>query len=243
MPPRLLRPNLRYRCYRVATPFSAHVTIVTLEGEDREGYCFSAGSACRETRAASWEKAFLEAVQGRHYVRYLKAAGGGPGEVPTDFAGHAAWYSHHPEQLAYTVLHHPTPAVADAEADGAESFAALAERLGSERPVLFRNLTPPALAAEGLGWAARGAGAGGGGGGRQGGPWSTWPPLPCSSHRLRCPTSWAPQYLTARTVSWNSNRGASEPLGIFDIARTLSSPRHFITLAPQAAHCVSKYRL
>jgi ribosomal protein S12 methylthiotransferase accessory factor len=152
MPARLLRPNLRYRCYRVATPFSAHVTIVTLEGEDREGYCFSAGSACRETRAASWEKAFLEAVQGRHYVRYLKAAGGGPRDVPTDFAGHAAWYSHHPEQLAYTVLHHPTPAVADAEDDVAESFAALAERLGSERPVLYRHLTPPALGAEGLGW-------------------------------------------------------------------------------------------
>src|SRR5262249_38782823 len=45
---RLLRPNLRYRCYRVASPFSAHVTVATAEGEDRGGYCFGAGSACRE---------------------------------------------------------------------------------------------------------------------------------------------------------------------------------------------------
>src|SRR5262249_412566 len=58
---RLLRPNLRYRCYRVVSPFSAHVTLVTLEGPDREGYCFSAGSACRETRAESWNKSLLEA--------------------------------------------------------------------------------------------------------------------------------------------------------------------------------------
>src|SRR3954462_14448699 len=48
--PRLLRPNLRYRFYRIDTPFSAHVTVVTLEGKDRVGYCYSAGSACRETR-------------------------------------------------------------------------------------------------------------------------------------------------------------------------------------------------
>ena len=47
---RLRRPNLRYRFFRVASPYSAHVTLVTLEGEDREGYCFSAGSACRETQ-------------------------------------------------------------------------------------------------------------------------------------------------------------------------------------------------
>src|SRR5207248_1896929 len=37
---RLVRPNLRYRCLRIGSPFSDHVTIVSLEGEDREGYCF-----------------------------------------------------------------------------------------------------------------------------------------------------------------------------------------------------------
>ncbi len=71
--PALARANLTYRGYRVASPYSAHVTMVTIEGEDREGPCFSIGSACRETRAASLDKATLEAVQGRHYVRYLRA--------------------------------------------------------------------------------------------------------------------------------------------------------------------------
>src|SRR5262249_51844022 len=108
LPPRLLRPNLRYRFYRVRSPFSSHVTMVTLEGEDREGYCFSIGSACRETRAASWQKAILEAVQGRHYVRYLKPllASRPLDELqsPGDFAGHAAYYSIFPEKLAGTVL-------------------------------------------------------------------------------------------------------------------------------------------
>src|SRR6185437_15109107 len=106
LPERLLRPNLLYRCYRIASPFSSHVTIVTLEGEDHEGFCFSAGSACRETRAASWQKAFLEAVQGRHFVRYLQARGEEhmEGEMPIDFAGHALYYSLHAEQLRTTVL-------------------------------------------------------------------------------------------------------------------------------------------
>ena len=36
--------------------------MVTVEGEDREGFCHSIGSACRETRRASWNKAALEAV-------------------------------------------------------------------------------------------------------------------------------------------------------------------------------------
>src|SRR5208282_537839 len=70
---RLLRPNLRYRFYRVRSPYSEHVTLVSLAGEDLEGFCFSTGSACRETRKGSWLKAILEAVQGRAYVRYLKA--------------------------------------------------------------------------------------------------------------------------------------------------------------------------
>jgi ribosomal protein S12 methylthiotransferase accessory factor len=152
MGPRLRRPNLRYRCYRIRTPLSAHVTLVSLEGEDREDFCFSVGSACRQTRAASWEKSLLEAVQGRHYVRYLKGSGAGQGGSPTDFGAHAVYYSYHPAELARTVLHHPAAAAPDAEETLKEGVAELAERLGPERPVLFRNLTPPALAVERLPW-------------------------------------------------------------------------------------------
>jgi ribosomal protein S12 methylthiotransferase accessory factor len=152
LPPRLRRPNLSYRCYRIRTPLSAHVCVVSLEGEDREGYVFSIGSACRETRTASWEKALLEAVQGRHYVRYLKAAGAGQGGPPADFAAHAVYYSYHPDELARTVLDHAMPAGPDAEEATVEALPQLAERLGKDRPVLFRNLTPPALAIEDLGW-------------------------------------------------------------------------------------------
>jgi ribosomal protein S12 methylthiotransferase accessory factor len=154
LPARLRRPNLRYRCYRVASPFSSHVTLVTLEGQDWEGPCFSAGSACRETRAASWRKALLEAVQGRQYVRYLKgtlSASGPPEGPPADFAAHAVYYSLHPEELARTPLGSAGGATSEGEGT-AEAVAELAERLGPLRPILFRHLTPPPLAAERLGW-------------------------------------------------------------------------------------------
>jgi ribosomal protein S12 methylthiotransferase accessory factor len=151
---RLLRPNLRYRFYRVDSPYSAHVTIVTLEGEDREGFCFSAGSACRETRAASWLKSIVEAVQGRHYVRRLKAERPEQGvdrterRPPASFAEHAVYYSVHPEELAGTVLHRADGRKSDGAGDAGrrEDLARLIERLGPEHPVLFRNLTPPAVA-------------------------------------------------------------------------------------------------
>jgi ribosomal protein S12 methylthiotransferase accessory factor len=149
---RLLRPNLRYRFYWVASPFSAHVTIVTLEGEDREGFCFSIGSACRETRQQSWLKSILEAVQGRHYVRYLKEDR--PSVAATefhDFPDHALYYSFHPEQLARTVLHKARPRETDGD-PGPEDMASLVDRLGMDRPVLFRLLTPPAIAAEIKDW-------------------------------------------------------------------------------------------
>jgi ribosomal protein S12 methylthiotransferase accessory factor len=155
LPPRLRRPNLRYRCYRVVTPFSGHVALVTVEGEDREGFCFSAGSACRATRAAGWEKAVLEAIQGRYYVRYLKARLAAERrliDLPADFAEHAVYYSLYPERRDLTVLNRAAAPVSDREDTCVEGWEALAERLGTERPVLFRHLTPPPLAAEGLGW-------------------------------------------------------------------------------------------
>jgi ribosomal protein S12 methylthiotransferase accessory factor len=155
VPPRLCRPNLRYRCYRIATPLAAHVTAVTLEGEDRAGWCFSAGAACRETRAASWLKSLLEAVQGRHYVRYLLDRNRREGrtlDIPESFADHALYYSVHRERLTEAVLGRVRPAGADVESDRVEGTAELAERLGPDRPVLFRNLTPPGIAMEQLGW-------------------------------------------------------------------------------------------
>jgi thiazole/oxazole-forming peptide maturase SagD family component len=150
---RLERPNLRYRFYRVATPFAGNVTLVTVEGEDEEGCCFAAGSACRETRAASWSKSLLEAVQGRHYVRRLKGeflAEPRSLDVPASFADHALFYSVYPERLASTVLGRPIQPTRDERSE--EGFAELTDRLGAERPVLFRLLTPPGVAAERLGW-------------------------------------------------------------------------------------------
>ncbi|MFO0846555.1 MAG: hypothetical protein U0797_30000 [Gemmataceae bacterium] len=91
-PGEVARPNLGYRAYRVVDPFSDHVMLVTLSGEDREGWCFSVGTACRETARARLRKSpALEAIHGRFYVRHLKprtAAG-----WPTTFAEHATWYS------------------------------------------------------------------------------------------------------------------------------------------------------
>ena len=149
---RILRPNLHYRFYRIDSPYSAHATIVTLTGEDHEGYCFSAGSACRETRADSWEKSLLEAVQGRHYVRRLKEQQGHRATSaepmpPTTFAEHAVYYSLHPERLAGTVFHRAGARDDNTnDSDRPEDLARLIERLGPDRPVLFRNLTPPAVA-------------------------------------------------------------------------------------------------
>jgi ribosomal protein S12 methylthiotransferase accessory factor len=153
---RVLRPNLSYRCFRVVSPFSDHVSIVTIAGEDREGWCFSVGSACRETAAAAWNKAILEAIHGRHYVRYLKQqlADGRMklGPFPTDFAEHAMWYSVHADRLTGTVLGRKQPAGGDPLAGGVETVELIAERLGPERPILFRSLTPTPLASEGMGW-------------------------------------------------------------------------------------------
>jgi thiazole/oxazole-forming peptide maturase SagD family component len=138
---RLLRPNLTYRWYRVGTPYAAHVTVVRLDGEDLDGPCFSVGSACRETRLASWAKAALEAVQGRSYVRYLrrqKPTPGMLGSLPVDFAGHAIYYTLHPGHLARTPFACP---VSGDDDSSVETLPMLLERIN--RQVLVRVVTPP----------------------------------------------------------------------------------------------------
>jgi ribosomal protein S12 methylthiotransferase accessory factor len=148
LPPRFLRPNRRYRYYRVRSPFSDHVTIVTIEGDDRDGFLFAAGSACRETRPQSWAKSLLEVVQGAAYVRQLRSdrAGLDWTDELSDYSHHAAYYAAHPERLKETALHR---AVAPAALkSGTETLASLRERLGPQRPVLFRIMTPPAIAEE-----------------------------------------------------------------------------------------------
>src|SRR5262249_54014264 len=108
---------------------------------------------CRETLIDSWRKSLLEAVQGRHYVRFLKARDAERGaavEAPDDFAQHAAFYSYHPERRRATVLE---PATAGGERGGAER--ADRPRLGGgggPRPVWLRRLPPPPLTLEKLGW-------------------------------------------------------------------------------------------
>jgi len=153
---RVLRPNLSYRCFRIVSPFSDHVMMVTLAGEDGEGFCFSVGAACRETAAAAWNKALLEAIHDRHYVRYLRQriADGilKVGESPTSFAEHAVWYSAHPDQLERTIFAARQALRRKPFRGEVETVAKLADRLGPDRPVLFRSLTPPPLASEDLGW-------------------------------------------------------------------------------------------
>jgi ribosomal protein S12 methylthiotransferase accessory factor len=149
---RLQRPNLRWRFFRIKSPFSQHVTMVTVEGEDREGFCHSIGSACRTSRRASWIKATLEAVQGRHYVRHLRQQRGtGVLRRPLEtFADHAVYYSFHRDELNRTMLNRARPASKET-ATLDESLPILCERL-KEHSVLVRNLTPPMLAGQGLDW-------------------------------------------------------------------------------------------
>ena len=144
---RVARPSLRARFWRVDTPFSAHVTWVTLEGEDREGFCFAAGSACRETRDESWRKSLLEAVHGFRYAGHLRGTlPAGEIERLEGFAHHAAYYSLHPERLAETAFASATSPKRGPEPR--EGLLEIARRLGGDRPVLFRNVTPPSIAGE-----------------------------------------------------------------------------------------------
>lgn len=156
IPRRMLRPNLKYRFYRVATPLSAHVTLVTLQGEDREGLLFSVGSACRETRRASWTKSILEAIQSRIYVRFLKSelnlCRRRSPDALAAFSDHALFYSAYPDLLNGTVLHRPAGTREQTSKVQHEDLSALGERLGSDRQILFRNMTPPGIAGEFEDW-------------------------------------------------------------------------------------------
>lgn len=163
---RVRRPNLRYGFFRIRSPFSDAITMVTLEGEDHEGACFSIGSACRETPRASLEKALLEAIQGRFYVRALLARApgsdgraGSEAEEPRTFEEHAAYYTFNPARLAETPLAGAREGDASALLDPAgaherapESFETLARRLGPERPVLLRLMTPSVVSRALPGW-------------------------------------------------------------------------------------------
>jgi ribosomal protein S12 methylthiotransferase accessory factor len=62
------------------------------------------------------------------------------------------YYSTHPERLAATVLAAVHPPGGDAFPSVCEGVAELSGRLGPDRPVLFRSMTPPGLAAEGVRW-------------------------------------------------------------------------------------------
>lgn len=133
--PRARRPNLTYRCFRIASPWSANVTMTTVEGEDKEGWCFAIGSACRDSREASWAKSLLEAIQGRAYVRYLRTKYKAPIASPHDFAEHAVGYSLDRARLAQTIFARPSPSPSPISP--------------SPPDALFRLHTPPELVATG----------------------------------------------------------------------------------------------
>lgn len=147
------RPNISYRFYRVATPFSAHVVVVTAHGEDQDGVLFSTGAACRGARGDAWQKALLECIQGRQYVRYLRQQGVCTSSMPRDFAEHALYYTSHPDLLRQTPFSNPS-AGTDSQSvqDAHERLADLLERLGPQHPVLVRAMTPPNVATAGEGW-------------------------------------------------------------------------------------------
>lgn len=144
------RPNLAYRFFRIQSPYSHYVTMVSLSGLDQEGFCFSVGTACRETLSASWMKSLLEAIQGRYYARFLKTMNlmtrGHPQEV-IDFPHHAVYYSLYPDKLSQTLFQKlMQPPSKTLKLDSLETLEILTQRLGPHRPVLFRNMTSPSIA-------------------------------------------------------------------------------------------------
>lgn len=141
------RPNLRYRFYKVETPFSTNVSIATLQGEDMEGPLFSIGSACREDLVSSLDKSLLEAIQGRLYVRVLRerlTKSSLVNKPPQNFAEHALFYSLNYNDLDRTVL--TCPETSDLHFDNpieAETLPILADRLGASKPILWRLVGHP----------------------------------------------------------------------------------------------------
>jgi ribosomal protein S12 methylthiotransferase accessory factor len=141
MTARIRRPNLRWRWYRVVTPFSEHVTLATIDGEDREGRLFAIGSACRSDRRASLEKSAIEAVQSWRYVRTLLVRQDAARvDVPTSFMEHAVFYTRHPRRLSETCLAHADHSQEDGRTD--DPIHRMIARLPS---LAIRHATPPAL--------------------------------------------------------------------------------------------------
>jgi hypothetical protein len=73
-------------------------------------------------------------------------------DVPASFAEHALYYSVYPDRLSRTILGQPARPGSDVDAGRTEDAARLADLLGPDRAVLFRNLTPPGIAMERLTW-------------------------------------------------------------------------------------------
>jgi ribosomal protein S12 methylthiotransferase accessory factor len=145
---RILRPHLTYSFYRIQSPYSGHVALVTVSATEQEGFCFAAGSACRETRALAWEKAIAEALQTLVYVRQLLRVPEEPG-APRSFAAHASFYSRHRELLAHTVFARASRTHSQTVPE-VENLEVIRQRLGPDRPVLFRCLSPPGLVEQGI---------------------------------------------------------------------------------------------
>ncbi|MGE0713217.1 MAG: YcaO-like family protein [Planctomycetota bacterium] len=145
---RLLRPHLEVSCYRVESPYSRNLCVVTYQGPEREGLVFSAGAACRETLGAAFLKAAVEAVQGRSYVRWLLTRGVPPEPGrPRDFSEHAVFFSRFPDALARTPFARARPAPArDPAGEAPETLSVLRARLEPEHPILVRSMTPTELA-------------------------------------------------------------------------------------------------
>ena len=158
---RVKRPNLDYRFYRIESPFHPQVTVCSVAGENRGGFCFAVGSACRSGQSECDTKALLEAIQSLVYARSLKeevrSGQRPPPRVPRDFAEHAVYYSLHREELRNTPLQHAPPGQPSADGkppevstalDPAAELRQIIARLGPSRPVLFRSMTPPGIAQE-----------------------------------------------------------------------------------------------
>ena len=145
---KVVRPNLSYRFFRVCSPYSVNVTIVFTEGRDLKTTIRSFGSACREALIQSFEKSLLESIQTRIYVRALLEAP--PDEAsrrgePSDFGGHAAYYSRFSERLPGTLFPRLRELSRGAAAELLsrkdvpwETLEEYAGRLGARRPILFR---------------------------------------------------------------------------------------------------------